>query len=195
MSRVLLALIALAAATAPAAAEPAASAIGESRDAVPAGAAARVWLGVQLGVPGQGSGIPLGGNHVPFGVAARYAVDDWRAIEVVLGPPVAGVGLGGWLGCELRTSVLGGRLALTATPGVRTGLAGTLYYARHSHVFVGYAYLYSGPWTIAPRASVGLAAPVVRGRVEAYLDGFVEEPLLPTPQTYLGADLGVRVRL
>jgi hypothetical protein len=167
-------------------------------DAVPAWSVARLWLGIEVGVPGQGSGLPIHGEHVPGGIAARYVLAPWSLVEPAIiagiGPTVAGVGLGGWFGLELRHT-LAGHLAITATPGVRTGFVGTLYYARRSDVFVGYDYLYGGPWTIAPRVAVGLATPIMRERLELYLDGFVEEPLLPTPQTLVGADLGIRIRL
>jgi hypothetical protein len=85
------------------------------------------------------------------------------------------------------------RLAIYATPGLRTGFVGPGYYARHSNVFVGYGYNYAGPWTVAPRLATGAATPI--GRTEIYLEAVVEAPLWPSPEVIFGAGLGVRVRL
>jgi hypothetical protein len=78
------------------------------------------------------------------------------------------------------------------TPGLRTGFVGTGYYARRSGVFVGYGYLYAGPWTVAPRLPIGIASAI--GRAEVFLEAVVEAPLMPTPELIFGGALGVRVR-
>ena len=61
-------------------------------------------------------------------------------------------------------------------------------------MFVGYAYIYSGPWTIAPRLRAGLAVPIGRG-VEGFVEALVELPLAPSVELLPGAAVGVRVRL
>lgn len=149
-------------------------------------------LGVQLGNPGTGSGIELAGTQLPFGLLARYDRAGWPALSAGVGTPVAGVGISGWLGAELRAH-LTPRLALIATPGLRTGLVGPGYYARHAHVFAGYAYNYAGPWTLAPRLPLGAA--VTAGRGELFGEVFAEVPLWPAPELLVGAQLGVRIRI
>lgn len=153
-------------------------------------------LGIQIGVPGQGSGLPMGGAHVPGGLTGHYELAPWRwaapALSIGVGTPIAGVGASLWGGLELRRA-LTGELALYITPGVRTGFAGPGYYARHSDVFAGYAYNYSGPWTVAPRLPLGLVATF--GRVETYVEVVLEIPMLPTPQVLPGGGFGVRVSL
>jgi hypothetical protein len=153
-------------------------------------------IGVYVGVPGEGSGAPIGGHHVPGGLIARYELsasgDITTAISGGIGAPIAGVGASVWAGFELRTARIP-HLALYATPGLRTGFVGPGYYARHSNVFVGYEYNYAGPWTIAPRLALGIAKPI--GRTELYVEGLVEAPLQPSPEAIFGAGFGVRVRL
>jgi hypothetical protein len=153
-------------------------------------------LGLGIGIPGEGSGLPLGGHHVPIGVVARYELAGWRpvlpAVAAGIGVPMAGVGASLWLGLELRHPLLT-RLMLYATPGLRTGFVGPGYYARHSDVFVGFDYIYSGPWTLAPRLPVGVAVPM--GRAELWFEALVEAPLLPGPELLVGGAFGVRVRL
>jgi len=65
--------------------------------------------------------------------------------------------------------------------------------ARAPGRLVGYEYNYAGPWTLAPRANVGLATPL--GRAELFLDVLGEAPLLPSPEVICSAGIGVRVRL
>jgi len=147
-------------------------------------------LGAQLGNPGTGSGLPMAGAQLPFGILARYERARWPVLSGGVGTPVAGVGISGWLGAELRVRVAA-RVSLTGTPGLRTGLVGPGYYARHSHVFVGYEYNYAGPWTLAPRLPLGVA--VALGRCEVFGEAFAELPLWPGPELLVGAQLGVRV--
>jgi hypothetical protein len=154
-------------------------------------------LGLQLGLPGHGSGVPLmAGEQFAFGVTARVglAPATWadRAIDVSIGTPIAGAGVSLWGGLELRRSITP-RLAAYTIAGVRAGFAGPLYYARHSGVFVGFAYIYSGPLTIGPHVPLGLATTF--GRVNAYVEAFAEVPLLPSPQLMFGGAAGVRVSL
>lgn len=157
---------------------------------------APVALGVFVGAPGEGSGIPIGLHNLPAGVLARCALDDrdrWStALSGGLGLPVAGAGVSLWAAFELRYR-LARRLAAFGGAGLRTGFVGPGYYARHSNVFVGEAYIYSGPWTVAPRAELGVALPL--GRSEIVLGGIVELPLSPSPELELGAMLGYRIRL
>jgi len=147
-------------------------------------------LGAQLGNPGTGSGLAVAGTQLPFGILARYEREHWPVLSGGIGTPVAGVGISGWLGAELRVR-MATRVSLTATPGLRTGLVGPGYYARHSHVFVGYEYNYAGPWTVAPRLPLGIAAAI--GRSEVFGEAFAELPLWPAPELLVGAQLGVRV--
>lgn len=147
-------------------------------------------LGAQLGNPGTGSGLAVAGTQLPFGLLARYERTRWPVLSGGIGTPVAGVGISGWLGAEWRLP-MAARVSLTATPGLRTGLVGPGYYARHSHVFVGYEYNCAGPWTLAPRLPLGIAVAI--GRCEAFGEAFAELPLWPTPDLLVGAQLGVRV--
>jgi hypothetical protein len=155
-----------------------------------------VAVGIEVGVPGQGSGAPIVGTHVPGGLTARYELAPWRfaipSITAGIGTPIAGVGASAWGGLELDRTVCPHVRAYIA-PGLRTGLVGPGYYARRSDVFVGYAYNYSGPWTVAPRLALGATAPI--DRVDIFVEAFAEAPLLPTPELLLGGALGVRVRL
>jgi len=154
-------------------------------------------LGGQLGGWGRGSGLGvMAGKQVGFAITARYALqprDRWQpALELAVGTPIPGVGISAWGGLELRRALVE-HLAAYTMAGLRTGFVGPLYYARHSDVFAGYQYDYSGPITFGPHLPIGIA--LTFGRVEAYLEGFVEIPLLPTPQVLLGGALGVRVGL
>ncbi len=149
-------------------------------------------VGVQLGNPGTGSGVPIASTQLPFGLLVRYERPRWPVLSAGVGTPVAGVGISGWLGVELRLPVAR-RVALIATPGLRAGLVGPGYYARHSHVFVGYAYNYSGPWTVAPRLPAGMAVRI--GRAEIFGEAFAEVPIWPSAELLVGAELGVRVRI
>jgi hypothetical protein len=153
-------------------------------------------LGISIGVPGQGSGLPIGAQHLPGGLAARFELSPFgRVIPAIsggAGSPIAGDGASIWAGVELRMVPID-HLAIYATPGARAGFVGTGYYARRSHVFVGYEYLYSGPWTIAPRLSIGVATPI--SRFEIFIEALSEAPLWPTPEILFGGALGFRVRL
>lgn len=153
-------------------------------------------LGLQVGVPGQGSGLPMGEAHLPGGLTGHYTLSPWRwvtpALGLGVGTPIAGVGASLWGGLELRRDIAA-QFAAYVAPGLRTGFAGPGYYARHSDVFVGYAYNYSGPWTVAPRLPLGLAASF--GRVETYVEVLIEIPMLPSPQVLVGGGFGVRVSL
>ena len=154
-------------------------------------------LGFQLGMPGHGSGVPvMEGQQLAFGLSARLPLPPRRwatpAVDLTLGTPIAGVGLSLWGGLELRREVAPW-LSLYTMLGMRTGFAGPLYYARHSDVFVGYGYIYSGSWTIGPHVPLGVATTF--GRVNAYVEAFAEAPLLPSPQLLFGAAAGVRVSL
>jgi len=154
-------------------------------------------LGLQLGLPGHGSGVPLmAGEQFAFGVTGRLALAPYRwarpAIDLTLGTPLAGAGLSLWGGLELRRTILP-RLSAYTMAGLRAGFAGPLYYARHSDVFVGFAYIYSGPLTLGPHVPLGVA--MTFGRVNAYVEVFTEVPLLPTPQWLFGGAAGVRVSL
>jgi len=153
-------------------------------------------LGIQIGVPGQGSGLPMGDAHIPGGLTGHYALAPWRwatpALTLGIGTPIAGVGASVWGGLELRRDVVA-RFAVYVAPGLRTGFSGPGYYARHSDVFVGYAYNYAGPWTVAPRLPVGVV--VSLGRAEAYVEALIEIPMLPSPQVLVGGGIGVRVSL
>lgn len=154
-----------------------------------------ISVGASVGVPGEGSGPPIGASQLPIGLLGRYAFDDRRALTLGLGVPIAGVGASVWGGFELRFRPLRSCswLALYATPGIRTGFVGPGYYARHSDVFVGFGYIYSGPWTVGPHLPVGVAARA--GRFEIFVEGFAEVPLLPSPELLVGAALGVRFTL
>jgi hypothetical protein len=160
-------------------------------------AAGPLALGAFVGVPGEGSGPPIAGRHVPVGLTGRYAL-MWApagletAITVGLGLPIATVGASMWSGLELRLP-FAEQLAVYAVPGLRTGFVGPGYYARHSGVFAGFGYIYSGPWTIAPRLPVGVA--VTLGRTVVYVEVLAEAPLLPGPELLFGGALGVRVTL
>lgn len=150
-------------------------------------------VGGFVAMPGQGSGLPIGGQHWPFGLTGSYTLERHRAIVVGLGVPIASVGASAWAGFELRMRPLVAlpRLTLYTAPGLRTGFVGPGYYARHSGVFVGFEYIYSGPWTIAPRLPVGVA--IELGRSELLVEVVAEAPLLPGPELLLGGSLGVRI--
>ena len=156
------------------------------------------WLGVFLGVPGDGSGAPVMNRHLPLGATARFPIslsplELTTAITAGLGIPIAGVGASAWGGLDLRLPIAP-RIALTTTPGIRTGFVGPGYYARHSDVFVGYDYIHAGPWTIAPRLPVGVAVRVTR-RAELFAELVVEAPVIPSPELLLGGAFGARARL
>lgn len=156
-----------------------------------------ISIGAQLGLPGHGSGVPLmAGRDFAFGITGRLprSPATWadRAIELAVGAPIAGVGLSVWGGLELRRS-LAPYLAVYTLAGARAGFAGPLYYARHSDVFAGFRYDYSGPLTIGPHLALGVATTF--GRVNAYVEVFAEAPLLPTPQLMLDGAAGVRVSM
>jgi hypothetical protein len=163
---------------------------------------AEIWLGAFAGVPGDGSGAPVMDTHIPVGLSARGSL-GWSptlfgaaldtSVIAGLGIPLAGVGASGWTGLELRLPVAR-RVALTTAPGLRTGFVGPGYYARQSDVFVGNAYIHSGPWTIAPRLPLGVAL-AITGRLEAFGELVAELPLWPSPELLIGGALGVRVRL
>ena len=61
-------------------------------------------------------------------------------------------------------------------------------------MFVGFAYIHAGPWTIAPRLPIGVAVRAA-GRVELFGELVVEAPLMPSPELLLGGALGARARL
>ena len=150
-------------------------------------------LGTRIGAPGEGSGPPIGGRHIPIGVVARYELGLHGAVSAGLGVPIASVGASLWAGFELRVRPFARvqRLAIYAAPGLRTGFVGPGYYARHSHVFVGFEYIYAGPWTIAPRLPLGAA--VSLGRCDVFVEALAEAPLLPGPELLFGAALGARI--
>ncbi|HTL37237.1 MAG TPA: hypothetical protein VL326_29085 [Kofleriaceae bacterium] len=152
-------------------------------------------LGAFVGVPGEGSGPPIGGKHVPVGIVGRYELAEHSAIAAGLGIPIATVGASTWAGLELRVRPFAcvRRIALYAAPGLRAGFVGPGYYARYAHVFVGFEYIYSGPWTIAPRLPIGITASV--GRVQLFIEALPELPLLPGPELLIGGSLGLRVDL
>ncbi|HEY4220382.1 MAG TPA: hypothetical protein VGO62_03550 [Myxococcota bacterium] len=166
-------------------------------------AAGPLSLGLGVGAPGDGaSGIPidaLGAWHLGFAVLARYSLDDNLAIRAGFGIPVAGDGVSAWGDLELRTDLdLAGAVVIApyVAPGVQLGFTGPGYYARHSHVFVGYDYIYSGPLTPALRAPLGVS---VRARSLAWLDVFLEVTpqlgILPSPDLALGGMVGVRLSI
>jgi hypothetical protein len=150
-------------------------------------------LGALVGAPGEGSGPPIGGTRIPVGIVGRYELGPHSALSAGLGVPIASVGASLWAGFELRVRPFARvpRLALYAAPGLRTGFVGPGYYARHSHVFVGFEYIYSGPWTIAPRLPVGVMASL--GRCDVFVEVLAEAPLLPGPELLFGAALGARI--
>lgn len=152
-------------------------------------------LGAFVGAPGEGSGVPIGASQVPTGVLGRYALDDKRAITAGVGVPIASVGASAWGGFELRLRPFQACpwLMLYVAPGMRTGFVGPGYYARHSDVFVGFGYIYSGPWTVAPRLPVGVVARA--GRYEMFAEGLAEVPVLPSPELLVGVAVGVRITL
>jgi hypothetical protein len=172
------------------------AAVAHAEEAHPLG------IGVAVGIPGEGSGPPVAGHNWPVAVTARWRL-PLRPLPVDLsaaagvGVPLAGEGLSGWLGLQAQREVLalgqGRALAVYACAGLRAGLVGPDYYARHSHVFVGYEYIYSGPWTVAPRLPVGTALALDHRRTEVYLEVIPELPLLPTVELRWGAALGVRL--
>lgn len=152
-------------------------------------------LGVAVGFPGEGSGIPMGDSRLPPQLIGHLRLSAHRAITTGVGAPMAGVGLSLWAGLELQirphTSIPW--LAVYATPGLRAGFVGPGYYARASNVFVGYSYIYSGPWTVAPRGTVGIAANA--GRVTLIVEALAEVPLMPSPDLRFGGAIGMRMTL
>ncbi len=159
----------------------------------------RFGLGIELGVPGDGSGIPLQGYalHLPIALTARYWLYDWLAIDGGIGVPIAGIGASLWADAAFCWFAIGHRasalsLSLFAAPGFRFGFVGVEYYAWKSHVFVGFGYLYSGPLTLAPHLSLGVQLGLAHGRVGVFAEAIPELSLLPSPEPLLGGVLGAR---
>jgi hypothetical protein len=161
----------------------------------------RIGVGVAIGSPGEGSGPPIAGHNWPVALTVRWRL---RRPELPVdlsivggaGIPIAGVGLSGWLGLQIGRQVVGRgartSLSVYACPGLRAGLVGPDYYARHSHVLVGYEYIYSGPWTVAPRLPIGVAVEMSRGRAEVYAELLPELSLSPSVELLWGGTLGAR---
>jgi hypothetical protein len=161
----------------------------------------RLGIGVAVGLPGDGSGIPIasdGSSHLPTTLLGRWRFDDHLGLSFGFGTPIAGEGFSGWLGADLSWPLYASPAGalnwrVYVSPGAQLGFVGDGYYATHSHVFVGWEYIYSGPVTPSLRLPVGTAVVFLRGRLELFVEALGVLSFLPTPNGTLGGALGARV--
>lgn len=157
-------------------------------------------IGLFVGVPGDGSGIPIdaaGAGHLPIGLLGQYCFHEHLAAAFGFGIPVAGEGATVWLGAELSVRILASAnnavaWRVYATPGVQLGFVGPGYFATHSHVFVGWGYIYSGPLAPGLRLPLGTAVALADGRFEMFAEFLPVLLLSPTAHLDLGGAFGFR---
>jgi hypothetical protein len=166
----------------------------------------RLGLGLAVGTPGGGSGIPVelmggpAGMHLGAALTGRYRLGPSLAIDAGLGTPVAGDGARIWGGVELAHTLVasaggGVRWWIYAAPGAELGFVGPGYYARHEQVFVGWEYIYSGPLTAGLRLPVGTAVTLLHERMDVFGEALPVLGFWPGPDLVVAGQFGVRFYL
>jgi hypothetical protein len=119
-------------------------------------------------------------------------------LNVGLGAPHVGLGLGLWAGYELFHRFAADRrgiaeFELYATPGLQLGFAGPDWAARHGNDWVGFEYNYQGPLAFAMRLPAG-ARLVIGNRLDIYLEAVPIVTFTPAVETLFTLVAGARIR-
>lgn len=178
---------------------PAASASSKPAAGLPA-RALRWGLGLELSPftsPAAHTGIPAETLRLPVALSLRRELGRHTALSLGIGGPAAALGLSGWAGLEVYATVASFRgrldLELYATPGVLLGAAGPDFIARHSDAFPGFAYIYSGPVTLATRLPLGVRLRFFHHRLDAYAEATGTLAFTPAVELLSGLTTGLRV--
>lgn len=152
-----------------------------------------------LSHPGGHLGIPLpDGTALATTLYAHYQLRPRWLVTAGLGTP-SGLGAAIWIGVEptLRLWASDNKsttLELYVNPAAQLGFAGPDYYANHDNEFVGYAYSYSGPLTVAVRLPIGVRLRWLHDRFETSVELLEMPCFTPTIENIVAAQLGAGVR-